>query len=58
MAVMARMFDVATVHQGLTRVGRGAGAQHGEWMLRIVESGDLHEDGWLNLHGLQETGVR
>ena len=27
-------------------------------MLRIVESGDLHEDGWLNLHGLQEISVR
>ena len=58
MAGMARMFDVATVHQGLTRAGRGAGARHGEWLLRIVESGDLHDDGWLNLHCLQEIGVR
>ena len=26
-------------------------------MLRIVESGDLRDDGWLNLDGLREIGV-
>ena len=26
-------------------------------MLRIVESSDLHDDGWLDLNGLQEIGV-
>ena len=38
-------------------VGRGAGARRGEWMLRIVESGDLRDSGWLDMEGLREVGV-
>ena len=49
--------DFANVFQGLARAGRGAGAQRGSWTLRIVQSSDLIDDGWLNLDGLQEIGV-
>ena len=49
--------DLANVFQGLARAGRGAGARRGNWMLRVVESNDLADDGWLNLHDLQEIGV-
>ena len=48
---------LADVYQGLARAGRGAGARSGEWVLRIVESGDVRDDGWLDLHGLREIGV-
>ena len=48
---------LADVYQGLARAGRGAGARSGEWMLRIVESGDVRDDGWLDLDGLREIGV-
>ena len=51
------LVNAAEVYQGLARVGRGAGARSGEWMLRLVESGDVSEDGWLNLEGLREVGV-
>ncbi len=58
MCLMGRVLEIAQVYQGLARAGRGAGARHGEWMLRIVESSDLHDDGWLELDELQEIGVR
>ena len=48
---------IAQVYQGLARAGRGAGVRSGEWLLRIVESGDLADDGWLKLDGLREVGV-
>ena len=47
----------AEIYQGLARAGHGAGARSGEWMLRLVESGDLGEDGWLKLDGLREVEV-
>ena len=56
-AAMERIGDITHVYQGLARAGRGAGARRGEWMLRIVESSDLHDDGWLDLGGLREVGV-
>ena len=31
--------------------------RRGEWMLKIVESSDLRDDGWLDLDGLREVGV-
>ena len=55
---MVKVRDMAHLYQGLARAGRGAGARHGDWMLRIVESSNLHDDGWLKLDGLQEIGVR
>lgn len=51
------MITFAEVSQGLARVGRGAGARPGNWRLRMVESGDIREDGWLDLNGLREVGV-
>ena len=54
---MTPLAHLAVVYQGLARAGRGAGARSGEWMLRIVESGDVRDDGWLDLHGLREVGL-
>ena len=54
---MASIEALADVYQGLARAGRGAGARAGDWKLRIVESSDLHDDGWLDLDGLREIGV-
>ena len=48
---------LAEITQGLARVGRGAGARPGDWHLGMVESGDIREDGWLDLTGLREVGV-
>ena len=48
---------LADVYQGLARAGRGAGARAGDWKLRVVESSDLHDDGWLDTGGLREIGV-
>ena len=48
---------LADVYQGLARAGRGAGARAGDWKLRIVESSDLHDDGWLDIDGLREIGI-
>ena len=30
------------------------GTRRGDWLLRVVESGDIREDGWLNLRALRE----
>lgn len=46
--------ELANVYQGIARAGHGVGARSGEWMLRIVESGDVRDDGWLDLAGLNE----
>ena len=54
---MQPISDIADVYQGLARAGRGAGARPGDWTLRIVESGDIREDGWLELGDLQEIEV-
>ena len=48
---------LADVYQGLARAGRGAGARAGDWKLRIVESSNLHDDGWLDIGSLREIGV-
>ncbi len=55
--MVQRIVDVADVFQGLGRAGRGAGSRRGDWKLRIVESGDLREDGWLDSHDFREVGV-
>ncbi len=54
---MATLATLAEVFQGLVRSGRGAGAREGDWALRIVESGDVRDDGWLRLDGLREIGL-
>ena len=49
-----RLAVIAEVYQGLARSGRGAGMRRGQWNLRIAESNDIQEDGWLNLEGLRK----
>lgn len=50
-----RLAGIAEVYQGLARSGRGAGMRRGQWDLQIAESGDIQDDGWLNLEGLREV---
>ena len=54
---MVSIEGIAEIYQGLARAGRGAGSRRGEWMLKIVESSDLRDDGRLDLDGLREVGV-
>lgn len=54
---MRKLKELADIFQGIARAGRGVGARSGEWRLRIVESGDVRDDGWLNLAGLNELGL-
>ncbi len=49
--------ELANVFQGIARAGHGVGAHSGKWMLRIVESGDVRDDGWLDLNDLNEIGL-
>ena len=53
---MPKLAEVAEVHQGLARSGRGAGRRSGDWTLRVVTSGNVR-DGWLDLDGLAEFDV-
>ena len=54
---MESIAELASVYQGLSRAGHGAGARRGQWMLRIVESSDVRDDGWLDMNGLREVGL-
>ena len=54
---MAMLSEIALVSQGLARVGHGVGTRRGEWFVRVAESGDISEDGWLSLEELKEVGV-
>ena len=54
---MQPISDIADVYQGLARAGRAPAPRPGDWTLRIVESGDIREDGWLELGDLQEIEV-
>ena len=55
--LMHAVEELADVYQGVARAGHGVGARRGEWMLRIVESGDVRDDGWLDLDDLNELGL-
>lgn len=57
MSSVHSLFELANVYQGLVRSGRGAGARLGEWKLRIVESGDVRDNGLLDLEGLREIEI-
>ena len=54
---MPSISETAHVFQGLARSGRGAGVRHGDWKVRIVESGDIPADGLLALDGLREIDL-
>ena len=51
---MKPIFEIANVFQGLARSGRGAGVRIGDWRVRLVESGDVPDDGILSLDGLRQ----
>ena len=51
---MKPIFEIANVFQGLARSGRGAGVRIGDWRIRLVESGDVLDDGILSLEGLRQ----
>lgn len=51
-----RLRNLTSVRQGIAMAGRGAGARRGDWQLRVVESRDLPDDGWLETDGLREMG--
>jgi len=54
---MARLMEIADVRQGLAMAGRGAGAQRGDWRVRVVDSADILDD-QLSLRELREVGLR
>lgn len=54
---MTSIAELAYVFQGLARSGRAAGTRHGDWPLKLVESGDIKDDGWLELRGLREISI-
>ena len=54
---MQSIAELADVYQGLAHAGRGVGLRRGEWMLRIVESSDVRDDGWLDIGDLREVGL-
>ncbi len=54
--IVKRLAELAEVSQGLALSGRGAGAQAGDWRLRMVESKDVSDDR-LRRDGLREVGV-
>ena len=57
MSSVHSLLELANVYQGLARSGRGAGARIGEWKLRIVESGNVRDNGLLDLEGLREIEI-
>ena len=54
--IVKHLTELAEVSQGLALSGRGAGAQAGDWRLRMVESKDVSDDR-LHRDGLREVGV-
>jgi len=43
-SVMARLSDVATVRQGLSRSGRSAAARPGDWEVELISGNNIRED--------------
>ena len=54
---MTLLSEFVDIRPGLAMAGRGAGAQPGDWMVRVVESADIVDDR-LRLEGLREIGIR
>lgn len=55
--MLMQLDDNASVSLGLSISGHGAGVGSGDWNLRMVESSDIRDDGWLSLEGLREVAV-
>jgi hypothetical protein len=53
---LMRLGDVATVRQGISRHGRGAGARAGDWQVRVVTASDIQDDR-LMLDGAATAGL-
>ena len=54
---MQLISEIASVTQGLSTFGRGAGASSGELPLYMIESGDLGDTCWVDLADLREIAV-
>ena len=54
---MKLISEIASVTQGLSIFGRGAGASSGELPLYMIESGDLGDTCWVDLADLREITV-
>ncbi len=54
---MQSIAELANVYQGTARAGRGVGVRRGQWMLQLVESSDVRDDGWLDVDDLKEVGL-
>ena len=52
---MTRLSEIASSFQGLALAGRGAGVRRGDWYVRLAESGDIQDDGWLDLDDLRQV---
>ena len=52
---MTLLSEIASSFQGLALAGRGAGVWWGDWYVRLVESGDIQDDGWLGLDDLRQV---
>ena len=54
---MIRLLDIASAFQGLALAERRAGARQGDWPVQISESGDVQDDGWLDLDRLRQIDL-
>ena len=54
---MPALNKIADSFQGIALTGRAAGVRQGHWAVRLVESGDIQDDGWLCLDGLREIDL-
>ena len=54
---MTLLKEFVDIRPGLAMAGRGAGAQPGDWMVRVVDSADIVDDR-LHLYGLRNVLIR
>ena len=55
--IMALLRDIASISQGLSLSGHGAGAKRGDWTLKVIESRNVGEDGRVSLEELRRVTV-
>lgn len=54
---MPALNQMADAFHGIALTGRAAGVRQGHRVVRLVESGDVQDDGWLRLDGLREIDL-
>ncbi len=54
---MAQLRDIASISQGLSLAGHGAGAKRGDWTLEVVESRNVDEGRLVSLIELRTVNV-